>query len=453
MIFIDTGSMMTSVAYVLWLPVVLMMFALFPARRAVLISVIGGWLFLPTAIYEVRGLPNIDKAAVAMIPVLLGATLFDSRRLLQFRPRWFDLPMCIFCMASTITSLRNGLGMYDGMSWFLSTTIPWGISYLLGRLYFSDLKGIQELAVGLVLGGLVYVPFCWVEIRMSPQLHRWIYGYHQHTFGQTIRFGGYRPMVFLQHGLMVGLWMGSATLMAFWLWRARAVRAIAGIPISACAIVLLVTLIAIKSTGAILLFGAGIAVIFVPGHWRASWLIIALCLLSVSYMGLRASGIWEAEQLVSVASTLINEDRARSLEGRVREEIQLSEKARTRPVVGWGLQRRSRITNEAGKDISTTDSMWIVVFGTRGLVGLLTLTMCYTLPTLLLPKRLPSNLWRAPSMIPAWALGVIVSLWLVDCLFNYLFIPIYMCAAGGLMGLSKVQPTPQRSMPPWRPRT
>ncbi|MEZ4288411.1 MAG: hypothetical protein R3A47_09765 [Polyangiales bacterium] len=60
-----------------------------------------------------------------------------------------------------------------------------------------------------------------VELRFSPQLHRWIYGYHQHNFVQTIRAGGYRPMVFMSHGLAVSLFTATAAMAAMGLYRAR----------------------------------------------------------------------------------------------------------------------------------------------------------------------------------------------------------------------------------------
>ena len=71
---------------------------------------------------------------------------------------------------------------------------------------------------------LIYAPLCLLELRLSPQLHRWVYGYHQHDFVQTMRDGGYRPMVFMEHGLMVSFWMAAAALTAFWLWHERTFR-------------------------------------------------------------------------------------------------------------------------------------------------------------------------------------------------------------------------------------
>ena len=68
------------------------------------------------------------------------------------------------------------------------------------------------------------MPLCLYEIRMSPQLHYLVYGFYPSFFGMSVRFGGYRPTVFLQHGLAVGMWMTSASLVGVWLWYSRASR-------------------------------------------------------------------------------------------------------------------------------------------------------------------------------------------------------------------------------------
>ena len=88
----------------------------------------------------------------------------------------------------------------------------------MGRAYFGDFKGLRELATVLFIGGLIYIPLCLYEIRMSPQLHNTIYGFYQHDFVQTMRAGGWRPTVFLQHGLAVGLFMSVTSLIGAWLW-------------------------------------------------------------------------------------------------------------------------------------------------------------------------------------------------------------------------------------------
>ncbi len=99
-------------------------------------------------------------------------------------------------------------------------------------MFLSDLTGLRTIALGVFLGGLSYVPLCLYEIRMSPQLHRILYGFHQHEFVQTLRWGGFRPMVFMNHGLALGLWMTLACLSGYWLWRTGTKKRLWGVPMS-----------------------------------------------------------------------------------------------------------------------------------------------------------------------------------------------------------------------------
>ena len=62
-------------------------------------------------------------------------------------------------------------------------------------------------------------------------------------------------MVFLQHGLMVGMWMVTATLAGLALWQAGIVRHIRGIPMWVFVALLFVTTIMCRSSGAIVLLG------------------------------------------------------------------------------------------------------------------------------------------------------------------------------------------------------
>src|SRR5687767_4432675 len=121
-----------------WIPVVLFLFTVLQPRHAVITAYVGGWLFLPVFAIDVVGLPPFSKVSASAYAVLLGAILFDLDRLLTFRPRWFDLPMAVWCCSPLFASLSNGLGWYDGLSGILSEIVLWGIPYYLGRVYFSD---------------------------------------------------------------------------------------------------------------------------------------------------------------------------------------------------------------------------------------------------------------------------------------------------------------------------
>ena len=62
-----------------WIPVVLVLFAALPPRRAVPVSFIGAWLFLPMAGWDLSGLPDYTKTSATSVGALLGVLLFRPR--------------------------------------------------------------------------------------------------------------------------------------------------------------------------------------------------------------------------------------------------------------------------------------------------------------------------------------------------------------------------------------
>jgi len=288
-----------------WLPVVLLLFWLLPARRAVTVSFLLAWLFLPIASFKLaEGIPQYDRMSATCVAALVGALLFDTSRVLGYRFSLMDLPMLAWCLCDIPSSLSNNLGLYDGLSGVFRSVITWGLPYFIGRIYFSDREGLKELALAMVIGGLVYVPLCLFEVRMSPQLHYWIYGYYQHEFAQTKRWGGFRPMVFMEHGLMVGMWMCMTTLIAMWLSYARVFTRFWILPGWACAAALLVCAILCKSTGAIVLLVFGAAALwgsYLLGVRALAWLLV---LIAPAYFIARGVGARGGADIGDTATTV-----------------------------------------------------------------------------------------------------------------------------------------------------
>ena len=154
-----------------WIPVVLYFFMRFPPQRAVIVSFIVAWLYLPVVNIALPGIPDLSKMSATCYGVLLATLLFDAGRITSFKPGWLDLPMLIWCFCPFASSMANGLGAYDGFSAALDQTVTWGVPYFLGRIYLNNLAGVRQLAVGVFVGGLSYVPFCLIESRLSPQMH------------------------------------------------------------------------------------------------------------------------------------------------------------------------------------------------------------------------------------------------------------------------------------------
>lgn len=414
-----------------WIPFVLFLFAVLPPRRAVIWAFMLAWLFLPMAGYKIPSLPDYTKMSATVFGVLMGAALFDTDRLLSFRPRWVDIPVFIYCLSPAVSSYLNNLGLYDGASEIVRQFIIWGLPYMIGRVYFNDLESLRELAISLFLGGLVYVPFCWLEVRLSPQLHVWMYGFRQHAFIQQMRDGGYRPMVFMQHGLMVAMWMGMTSLIGVWLWKSRTLRQVWGQPMYLLVPAMIFTVYLCKSKYAALLFATGIGALYVSTWLKTRWIMVALLMVAPTYMWLRADGIVTGEQMIHAAEGAFGEDRAKSLAVRVNNENALAERAMQQPWFGWGGWGGYRVVDENGKD-RVTDSLWIITLGKAGWVNLIGLTAMLLLPMLLVCFDWKVELWSHPAVAPVVVLGMMCALYMFDHLMNGMVNPIFMLATGAV---------------------
>ena len=423
-----------------WIPLVLVIFAALPPRQAVIFTFLTAYLFLPELRYPISGLPEFSKSSATAYGLALAILIFDNTRLARFRPSLLDIPILIYIMVDIPTSLTNGLGIYDGFTRSLGLAIEVGIPWVVGRLYFNDLEGLRELAKAIFISGLIYVPLCQFEIRFSPQLHNLVYGDHVHEFQQTIRFGGYRPTVFMRHGLLVGLWMSWATLCGIWLYATGTLKSLGGIPLYLLIIPLAITTVMCKSTGALGLLLVGCAILVwmkYAGASRATWPLYAIAGCVCGYLGVRVTGIWHGEQLVSLAESIVGGDRAHSLGYRLANERILTEHAARRMLLGWGSWDRNRPPDSR----VVTDSLWIIVFGINGIVGLAGFVGMMLGPPLLLARRVSTKLWMHPAVSVAPLFATITVLTMVDLLLNSGYAPVLRAAMGGLAGFQVVKAT------------
>ena len=418
-----------------WPLVVLLMFMAMRPQRAVIVAFIAAWLFLPVASFEFPFFPDLSKMTATSGSVMLGAVVFDARRLFSFRTHWLDLPMLLWCLCPIASSMSNDLGIYDGVSASLTNVTIWGLPYLIGRIYLNDAHALRELAMGIFIGGLVYVPLCQYEMRMSPQLHRIIYGFHQHVFYQHMRLGGYRPIVFMQHGIMVATWMASASLAGAWLWATGVLKRMRFPAGPWLVLALLATTLLCKSIGAIVLLLVGLISLLFIKRYRTRVPILCLILVAPIYVVVRATGLWTGSQSVSTARFLTTEAAAESLAYRIHNEDRLSARALERPVFGWGGWGRSRVRDALERDLVTTDGLWIIILGKNGFVGLALLLAAILLPPILFASRIPVQNWCTNDLAAGAILTLMLCLWMIDCLPNAMVNPIYLLAGGGLHSL------------------
>ena len=490
-------TILAHTALIAWLVLGVVLFRRYPGPRVVAALYVFGVLFLPelrTAAFvpgvpEPLALPGFKLTKVNAIAcgLLVGSLLFDRGRWLTVRPRWFDLPIVVWCLSPLVTSLSNALlfhdpvsrydpdflpadagpvgrlvwglesaGLYDGLAQVLDTALTWAVPYWLGRLYLADRAGMREAIVWVVLGGLVYVPLCLFETRFSPQLHRWVYGFHQHEFGQSLRLGGYRPMVFMEHGLALGFWMVAAALAGLWLWWTGPLRTVPAFGTRLTGLVVAApvaaTAVLCKSTGALVLGALGLTVLVLCRLTRWPVVVAVLVCAAPLYVVARTGGQWDGRDLVAATEQYLDEDRAASLEYRLRNEEVLVEKAMRRPVVGWGGWGRARVYDADGRDISVTDGLWVITFGERGFLGLTALGLVVLLPVARAVTRLGARPWTEAAASPAAAAALVLVLYSIDSLMNAMVNPVFLLLAGGLTALSLDDPdTPVAPPPPLRP--
>ena len=452
------ASAIVSLSLFGWIPVVILLFTVLRPTRAVIVAFVGAWLFLPQAGFAIPGpVPNYDKVSATCLGVFLAAMLFDSQRLARFRLRWFDAPMLLWIGVGFVSSFLGGWGPYEATSAIMHQGIMWGLPYFIGRLYLGSVEALHDLAVALVVGGLLYVPFCLYEIRMSPQLHAMVYGFHQNDWLQTRRGGGWRPTVFMEHGLAVGAYMCAAALLAVWLWLSRAARSVMGVPIALAAVVLLGTAVACKSTGASILMVGGLGVLLAARLTRSVWPIWIMAAAPLLYIMARTLGGWRGTELVDLAR-LVSAERAASLQCRLNSETGLWRVVQPRLFLGAGRFIWAGIVPEGTSDRIIPDGMWIIALGRFGLVGLAAFVGIMGLPILGFVRRFQGRAWSSPGASMAGAWSVVIAIYLIDSLTNAMLNPIFLLAAGGLIGAMppeapaprRVEPEPGRIRPPAR---
>jgi len=437
-----TPNFFAFAALFLWVPVTIGLFFKLDAPRATALAMIGSVMFLPeVVVVDPPLLPPMDKTSLTAFWVLAACLWKGRARLRSARPfRSWDGLFVVVLLANFGTSVTNpdalvtgpvvrpGLGLYDAFALGIKDTLSIYLPFLLGRAMLRDRKDLRQLMRILTGAGIVYSVLALVEMRLSPQLHNWIYGFHQMDFAMSFRLGGYRPMIFMQTGIAVGMFMLCCAIAAVARWRAGLIK-----PWSSGWLSLMVVLC--RSTGAIVYALVALPVTALRKKPKG-YLPAVLAAMTLFYPALRALDVFPADQIVEYAEQ-VNEERALSLWFRFDQEFQLLERARERFWFGWGGYDRNRIFDpETGGDLSVTDGDWAIQIGTRGVVGFAAIYGMLTLPVIAATLRL-RELRSKRDRILLGAFLFLTSLLIVDLLPNGLFHFLPFFFAGAADGLSR----------------
>jgi hypothetical protein len=458
-------GLIPKAALALWIPFALMLFAVLRPQLAALIAIVGGIMFLPEiAVLEIPGVPPLDKEEIASLAALLGCLWRCPSALRKARPgRGADLFVVLLIASSFVTMLNNsepvptpasseplpGINLHDVISLAIKDLLKIGVPFLVGRAVLKTSRDLRDLLLVYAGGALAYTPLIPIEIRLSPQFHNWIYGYHPHFLDTAMRSGGgFRPMLFMGGGgLGVALFMAEASIASFGLMKAK--RSILSLPSSVVAPFLLGLLIIIRSVASIIyaLFAAPIVWLTSPKtQVRIATILTSIVLV---YPLLRISEVLPTEKLVDMA-TSISVERADSLKFRFDQEALLITRAREKFLFGWGGYNRGMLYDEWGH-VTITDGHWIITLGTRGIVGFILTFGLLAYPIFVLRKKLKS-IREKPDRTMIGALALMLTVHMVDLLPNGLFSELPFLVTGALFGLSRSLSKAQPSVAPVQAR-
>lgn len=443
--------MIGTLAVLAWPAVVFWLFSRQRPAAALAWAILGGYLLLPqNFILNLPGVPGIGKTTVAAFAsIVAGMTMITLAQRAAMVPgtilpgifprgRVSKILLILLMLGVLGTVLTNGdslrygtrflpgLSLYDALSG-LGNTLFSLLPFFLARKYLAHPDAQKQFLIILALAGLIYSLPALYEVRMSPQLSRMIYGYFPHDWRQHIRAGGYRPVVFLHHGLWLAIFFCGSFLAALALWRSSSgklrTRWLIG------AIWMFAILVLSKGIGALgigILLGA--IIIFLPVRLQVIW-AAAIAGSILVYPMLRGADLVPIGNVVSLAQK-VDVERAGSLEFRLQNEDVLLEKANQRPLFGWGLWGRNRVFDDKGNDISVTDGYWAMKIGTGGWIGYIAEMGLLTIPLIFLALR-----WRRLALTPATAgLALALTANLIDLIPNATLTAVTWLLAGALAG-------------------
>jgi hypothetical protein len=416
-----------------WIPISIIFFRIFPIQKAILITVIGGFLFLPVQRFDYLPMIEFNKNIAIALSLLLGIIFSGKKNAANFRLKSIDIPIIVWCVVSPFLSIMaNDLGPYNAVAAVIETSLIWGIYYIAGRIYFPDEKAMRLLIKGMIIGGLIYFPLVLFEVRMSPQLSNIVYGFFPHSFIQHIRYGGFRPIVFMDHGLVVALWMAATFVISIWLFGTKEIAKIGKIPMIIVVMLLLISVVLCKSANGWTYSTLGILSFLFYKKRKSKRIFKIIIFIIPIYIIIRISGILSADTILHFLSNIFDAERIDSLSWRLLEEELFGVKALQSPLLGWGWMNRAWPTNMVSGEniIQFIDSLYLIVFSIRGFLGIISLYSVLLLgPWKIMKTRNES--------VDAVILSIILIFYIIDSLLNGSVVPIYILIAGVLISVSE----------------
>jgi hypothetical protein len=431
----DHLNLVTTLALLGWPIVAFWLYKTRPIGRATLWTILGAYMLLPVQSHiKIPMIPDFDKNSIPSLAALFGCVVICGKSIKFFNERGFaELLIIAFMVCPFITCALNddpisigvvalpGLSSYDAGSVAIYQAITL-IPFCLGRQFLRNRTDTEEILRVLIVGGLIYSLPILFEIRFSPQLHTWIYGFFPSSFEDQFRQGGFRPVVFTA--------IASA---AFWRTNTRVLSWV-NLPVGAITTYLSFVLVLGKTASS-----TAYAAILVPLVYFTKpkvQLNFAVLLVSVAllYPIMRATDVFPTNVADDLARSLGSDpQRIDSMNERFKNEKQLLERASQRFFFGWGTFGRGLTYDEYGRNSSPIDGAWIGQLSSFGFFGFLTLFGVLTLPVFTAARALRyAESTKDKAFLSALALILAINVF--DLLPNSPLRPWTWLLAGALLG-------------------
>ncbi|WP_120500227.1 O-antigen ligase family protein [Roseovarius sp. EL26] len=454
-----------------WPLVAFLLFRSLPVRPALIWTIVAGYLLLPSKVgFDLPALPTVDKDLIPIISAALMCLIFARKNKpqhmterpegrtaiaedtvaentaiadLSFIPQRGKLIfwglMGLAAISPILTALMNatpvargvrsiaGLKPYDALaigSVLLISILP----FFLGRRYLASEVSQKLLLKILAIALLLYSVLIAYEIRMSPQINSMVYGFFPHSWIQHIRGNGFRPLVFMPHGLWLSILVAMASASAFAIWRCENGKIGSGKWLMV-GVWLFAVLMFSKSLGALALAFIFCPIILFLGVRGQTLVAATFAAIVLVYPMMRSAGLVPVNTIYSAAQS-IDDHRAESLLFRFDNEDRILAKARQKPLSGWGGWGRARVFDSRGRDVTTTDGYWVIIISENGWLGYIARfgLMCIPLIMLGLQRR------KLQTSMATASLGIVLCIALIDLLPNATISPILWLIAGSVMG-------------------
>ena len=432
--------MPNSIAYlalIIWPIIAIILYRKKELVPATFWTIAGGYLLLPVGVeFDFPLIPSMNKESMPPIMAFLGCKYIAKKNISLMPPKGVERNLILlFFLGAVGTVFTNSDSIYVGNNYLPGLGLRDLFSVIVGKylLLLPFVLGMQLIKTSddqiqlfklIVFAGLLYSILILFEIRMSPQLHKWIYGFFPHTWGQQVRYGGFRPVVFLGHGLWVSMFIVIVIGAAIPLSKLKI--KLSKPPNIAVIAYLILLLILSKGFGSLIL---GLVLLF------AIWLLkprminltaVAIAILSITYPFLCLFDLFP-HQLVIDNINGLNPAQAGSLQFRFNHEIALLDKATERFLFGWGAWGRNRL------DDSIVDGYWIGLVGSYGIVGFLAI---FSLMFVAIFKSglMIKNLSAEKDKFLLVSLSLMVSLIMIDQVPNHSENSFYWFLTGSLVG-------------------